>query len=209
MTRVSVIVGAFVVALGLATPTGRASAQNQAFACANLNSGAIKIVAPNATCGSNEQRVVLGGALAGAHYECVHASVVVDPGAAYTFTPSSPGASFGSAISTTGATFNSILLQQGIYQIHLSGYGFFLQQPNELGFIIEPLLNNNPAIIPSWVLQLQGVGGGGQIFNIVGGDRLFSVGSNNSSLQFFHIPPPQSQASVISGSCELVITKLQ
>jgi hypothetical protein len=207
MTRGLGIVGAaFIVALGLMTPTGRASAQNQVFGCANLKSGSIKVVASNASCGNNEQSIVLGGALAGADYQCVQGTVA--PGAAYTFTPSSPSASFGSAISPTTGQFSSVGLQQGIYQIHLSGYGFFLQQPSSLSPVIEPILDMKPDI-SSWLLLQTPVGSNNQVFEILGGERLLSVGSNNSILQFLHIPPSNQSQAITSGNCELVITKLQ
>jgi hypothetical protein len=72
MMRVSVIVGAFVVALGLAPISAQAQ---QISACVNNSSGGIKIVAPNATCSNNETKLVWpagpGGLTAGADYHCV------------------------------------------------------------------------------------------------------------------------------------------
>jgi len=195
MTRLSVIVGAFVVALGLTTPTDRASAQNQAFACANLNSGSIKVVAPNATCGSNEQRIVLGGALAGADYQCV-VSQTIGPGNALNF---QPGVSFGSGISTTGTPpFGSFVLQQGIYQIHLSGSGF--TKPSIGDFIIDLLLNNQA--VAAYIVAPDVNAG---VFNIVGGDRLISVASNTVLALALALSSP----TVTTGFCELIITKLQ
>jgi hypothetical protein len=94
----------------------------QIFACVNNNSGAVKMVS-NATCNNNEKLVNVGGALAGADYQCVP-SQPISPDDTFSF--SSTGVSFGSGISTAGGAFTSFALQPGIYQIHLSGTQFTL-----------------------------------------------------------------------------------
>jgi hypothetical protein len=97
MTQGLGIVGAaFVVALALAP---RSADAQQIFACVSNGSGAIKIVAPNATCSKNEQKLVCGGALAAADYQCVTGQLVNANGQ-LTFHPSySSAANIGSAIS--------------------------------------------------------------------------------------------------------------
>ena len=193
MTRVSVIVGAFFVALGLAPISAEAQLIS---ACVNNSSGGVRIVAPNATCSNNEHSLVWGsGALAGADYQCV-VSQTIAPGNALNF---QPGVSFGSGISTTGTPlFGSFVLQQGIYQVHLSGSGF---TKSSIGDFIIDLLLNNQAVAAYIVVPDVNAG----VFNIVGGDRLISVASNTVLALALALSSP----TVTTGFCELVITKLQ
>jgi hypothetical protein len=193
MTRIFGIAVAFVVTLALAPISAEAQ---QISACVGKN-GAIRIVAPNATCSSNETLLVWGGMLAGADFRCVGGQLI-DIEAAFNFS-STDGVSFGSGISVSGPSFNSILLQQGIYQIHLSGARFKPAVANTFPSIVATL---NAVSTTSWLttvsVDLADV-------DIVGGDRLVSVTISNTSLQFINLAP----AGVTSGICHVVITKLQ
>jgi hypothetical protein len=196
MTRGLGILGAaFVVALALAP---RSADAQQISACVNNSSGTVKFVAPNATCSNNETLVKLGGALAGADYQCVAGGQIIagDP-----LQFSAPTVSFGSAIGTAGTPpITSFTLQQGIYQIHLSGSKFSII-PSANGNQISANLDGTN--VANWTLlfttdgfQVRG--------DIVGGDRLVSVGGANTTLKMIN-----AQAVFTEGFCELVITKLQ
>jgi hypothetical protein len=135
-----------------------------------------------------------GGALAASNYQ--RAAFTIGPGVPLSFT--SGGVSFGSGISTTGAQFSSFILQLGIYQIHLSGVGL---GPGDTTNRIDIMANLNSVATTSWrVIQTLGDG-----FDIVGGDRLVSVGAPNTTLQFFTEPT----TSITPGKCWLIITRLQ
>ncbi len=188
-------------------PGERASAQ-QVSACVNNSSGAIHIVGPNATCTNNEVKLVLGGALAGADYQCVSGGTAGVLGA-LNFQPSSTSVSFGSAIGTTGGQFNSFVLQQGIYQIHLSGTDFtphLLPGRAPDGVVFSAALNGNATTI--WFTNPLPFGDPNNLppVAIVGGDRLVSVGQPNTTLQILN---QSINEEVVTGVCELVITKLQ
>jgi hypothetical protein len=120
--RISVIVGAFVVALALAPINAQGQ---QISACVDSN-GTIKIVAPNATtCPRGEHLLVWGsGVSAGGDYQCVSGQTINPPSGSINFQLGTTGVSFGSGISTSGTQFTTFVLQKGIYQIHLSGDGF-------------------------------------------------------------------------------------
>jgi len=170
MTRVLQIVGAaFVVALALAAPRSTITA------------------AVRST--SSE--------LAGADYACVQGlQISADLQQSLVFQPGT-GVSFGSAISTTGSTFNSIVLQPGIYRIHLSGE-LSGNTPQIIG-----LLNGVTANF-LWDTFVPSRTGSGAQEVIVGGDRLVSVAASNTILKF-----NPSLLIQYTGPCELVITKLQ
>jgi len=93
MKRILGIAVAFVVALTLTTE--RASAQ-KIFACVNNSSGGVRIVS-KPTCNNNETLVNVGGALAGADYQCVPQQQVVNVGNPLFFQPGVGGVTFGSA----------------------------------------------------------------------------------------------------------------
>jgi hypothetical protein len=196
MTQGLGITGAvFVLVLWLAPVPTEAQ---QIFACVNTSSGAVKIVAPNTTCANHETLLVWsagtgGGLLAGGDFQCV-AGQTINAGGQLTFQLSTTGVLFGSSISTTGTQFSSFVLQQGIYQIHLSG-AQLQGQPGQFS-TISALLNGNA--ITTWFTTPGAVG-----IDIVGGDRLVSVGPN-TTLQFTN-----NVFSFTSGPCELVITKLR
>jgi hypothetical protein len=202
MKRISGIAAAFVVALALAPIS--ADAQQQISACVNNSSGTIHIVAQGAPCQSNEMALTWnagpGGVLAGADFQCV-GGVLPAPNALL-FRPSGGGVTFGSGISTTGSTFSSIVLQPGIYQIHLSGTRFSpFALPGDFPVITTTGLG---LINPSWGTT---VSVDAAHYDIVGGDRLVSVTGPNTSVQFIVLAPfpPNTQ---FQGFCEVVITRL-
>jgi len=217
MTRGLGIVGAaFVVALGLAPISAQGQ---QIFACVNNSDGTTRIVAQNVTCRNNETKLVwnvagpsgpigpvgptgatgpqgpAGGVLALSSYTC-------SPDQLIPFLSSinfgSNGISLGSGISTMGVQFNSIVLQPGIYQIQLSGTGF-TNQSNSVAFIV-PYLNGSANAAIAWPTVL-GLSGG---FNVVGGAHLVQVTQLNTTLQFQFASDGNT-----TGSCELIITRLQ
>jgi hypothetical protein len=139
-----------------------------------------------------------GGALAASNYQC--AGFSIGPGVPLTF--SSDGVSFGSGISTTGTQFNSFILQQGIYQIHLSGHGFAPQ----LGLVnFDIMANLNNVATTSWRVT-QGTNDG---YLIIGGDRLVSVAGANTTLQFSFTEGGSNTTNITNGPCSLIITRLQ
>jgi hypothetical protein len=122
MMRVSVIIGAFVAALGLAPISADAQ---QIFACVNNNSGAVKIVAPNTPCSNNETPLVWP---AGPTFvTCIGTqdpSVPLANGAVLTF--GCPINNNLNAILTdggAGATSGSFLMQAGTYHVEFYGNG--------------------------------------------------------------------------------------
>ncbi len=122
--------------------------------------------------------------------------------------PSDGGVVFGSSISTAGTPpFTAVMLQPGIYQIHLSS------GPGNTPFI--PPIGTPPGFAFYLQASLGGTVVGGLVWpvvaststssDIVPGDRLFSVAQPNSILQI----NTADQNGVISGDCELIITRLQ
>jgi hypothetical protein len=197
MTRASGIAAAFVVALALAPISAEAQ---QIFACVNNSSGTIHIVAQNVPCQSNEMLLAWsagpGGVLAGADFQCVPGT---QTGArnGFLFTLSNTGVNFGSGIGTTGGQFTSFVLQPGIYQFHLSGNRF---SPQLGGPVFS--LTATGVVGASWFTT---VSVDGAHFDIVGGDRLVSIGQPNTSVQIIN----DSNTLFIEGVCEFVITRLQ
>jgi hypothetical protein len=216
MTRAAGIAGGFVVALALA-PIG-ADAQ-QISACVNNNSGEVKIVAPGASCRNGEHPLTwnavgpqgpAGQALAGADFRCVAGTILGrnDLGPTpLTFKPSDGGVVFGSSISTAGTPpFTGLMLQPGIYQIHLSsgpghvpfippvgaspGFTFFFKRASEVR-AWEDWFGRWWRRLPLVLISFPGTG---------------SFRLANSSFQF---NTAMGQNGVISGDCELVITRLQ
>jgi hypothetical protein len=139
MMRVS-IVGAFAVALALSAISAQAQ---QISACVNNSTGAIRIVAPNTSCSTTEHKLIWAGTLAGADFQC-NAGQLINANEPLTF---------GSAISSTGTSpFSSFVLQQGMYQIHLSGSRFGItpgHNPYITGMLNPPLVN-----APFWELTV-------------------------------------------------------
>jgi len=209
MSRGLGMVGAaFVMALALA-PRG-ADAQ-QIFACVNNSSGTIHIVGQNVACQNNEVSLKwssgLGGVPAASSFFCRQQQIVSQP---LSFTSSfhfAQGVSFGSGISTLGSTFDTILLQQGIYQIHLSGSRFGTDAafgprfPTIYGVV-------NGVFVPEWstTVSANSAGIDATRFDIVGGDRLISVGPNTTFQLFIDMFGP---SEISADSCSLIITKLQ
>jgi hypothetical protein len=109
--------------------------------------------------------------------------------------------SFGSSISTNGTQFSSIVLQPGIYQIHLDGNAFAVADNSATGISIISL-SINGSVAGVGILWSTFVDKAGA-FDIVGGDRLFAVTQANTVLQV--VPPVNTSV----GNCELVITRLQ
>lgn|SRR5262249_48599561 len=134
-----------------------------------------------------------GGALAASNYQCVQGQTL-GPGVPLNF--SSDGVSFGSGISTTGGQFNSFILQQGIYQVHLSGYAF-----EAYAGIPDITANLNNVATTSWHVT----SGTNSDYLIIGGDRLVSVAGANTTLQFGFSPGING----VNGLCRLIITRLQ
>ena len=202
MTRASGIAAAFVVALALAPISAQGQ---QIFACVNNSSGTIHIVDQNTPCQSNEMLLNWsggpGGVLAGAGLVCTFETFLTGPGQPLQF--SGAGVFFGSGISLGLA---SPVLQQGIYQIHLSGGRFTLAAPN-LFPTISATLNNSSFGLP-WLTAPSGLGSPVPQVDIVGGDRLISVGQPNTVLNFI-VESVQAAFPLGQGPCSLVITKLQ
>src|SRR5262249_10510592 len=121
MSRGLGIVGAaFVMALALAP---RDADAQQISACVNNSSGTIHIVGQNVPCQNNEVSLKWssgpGGVPAASSFSCVPADTFGNQPLNLV-----PGVSFGSGISIGSPpppVISSILLQQGVYQIHLSG----------------------------------------------------------------------------------------
>jgi Collagen triple helix repeat (20 copies) len=123
-----------------------------------------------------------------------------------------PGVSFGSGISTQGAQqFNTIVLQPGIYQVHLDVTG--LTSPTNVVTLPPIVMMMNGAQvrpIEPWA-TVQAVLPATDY--IVGGDRLLAVSQPNSVFAIilaehgiFGGPGPTFQ---VTGNCNLVITRLQ
>jgi hypothetical protein len=184
------LAGVAAIGLLLAGPQ-KASAQT-VFACVNPTTGLIQVVAQNATCPPNWNKITLSttpGALAGAAYQC--ADQTISAGVALFFSPSLSNINFGGAISIVGTPpWNSFLLQAGIYQIHFSG-GFTTSASN----LISALVGNSSQA--GWYVF------GDAPNNIIVGDRLISVSQNNTTLAM--VP---NLAATLAPACQLVITRL-
>jgi hypothetical protein len=203
MTRASAIAAAFVVALALAPISAHAQ---QIFACVNNSSGTIHIVAQNTPCQNNEMSLAWsagpGGVLAASDYQCVAGQFFE----ALSFQLSSTGVSFGSGIGTTGSQFSSFVLQPGIYQFHLSGTQFATPQtPNFVTFAFITARLSSGSVITDVAFWTDTLTPNNGFVDLVGGDRLVSVGQPNTALQFLYTGPQSVQVSI----CELVITRLQ
>jgi hypothetical protein len=208
MNRSFVFTRAVLAVIGLLLLVGpqKASAQT-VFACKDNTSGILFFYAtsPSAGCGSGRTLETFnltgggGGLLAGAANQCV-INQTIAAGGALNF--ASTGVSFGSAIGTAGSTFGSFVLQAGTYQISLSGINFVSQTIGTFSIVAD--LNN--VATTSWPTQPSLVGMNPATFDIVGGDRLISVASNNTTLQFI---PDAPKRIATTGTCWLNITKLQ
>src|SRR5262249_55605496 len=124
-----------------------------------------------------------GGVLAASDYHCVIGT---------SFTSSLPvtfmlsGISFGSGISTVGQQFTSIILQPGIYQIHLDGFQFTSTLPGAAGSPIFATLDGGATSSALWVTTAGfSEGSSTPTVDIVGGDRLVQVSQPNASLALF------------------------
>jgi hypothetical protein len=216
MKRLSVLATALFVGSALG-PNGAARAADQIYACVNTSSGEIKLVAQNATCKNNETLVVWNvvgpqgligppgppgptgpagpagpaGVLAGSSFLCG------GPGSAGGFVNffAQPVA-FGAGISTSGSTFNSIVLQPGIYQIHLSA-DRILATRDTFGILPDILLNLNGTLANLWAITDA---------LSVAGDVFLRVTSPNSIIQFSSSDP--STPYTLS-NCRLAILRLQ
>jgi hypothetical protein len=102
-----------------------------------------------------------------------------------------------------GQRLTSVLLQPGIHQIHLSGHDFlFPADPFTLSATLDGVTDADPWFTTPIANTSPGH------WDIVGGDRLISVGQANTVLQII------SSATIVepqlnTPGCELVITKLQ
>jgi hypothetical protein len=194
----------------LLTGPQKASAQ-VVYACVS-SIGNIAIVAANANCppavgGATWTKISWnattsggGGALAAGNFQCTIGNSY-GPGVAFNFTPDT--VSFGSGISTPATPpFSTFMLQKGTYQINLSGIKFSPSAATPANVVSIVANLNNAFTTTSWPFQISATPG---TFEIVGGERLVSVGSNNTTLQFIQ----DSNSEVNSGNCWLVITRLQ
>jgi hypothetical protein len=126
------------------------------FACKNNTTGALNFYAASTTCQSGWTLIQMnlgGGALAGTVYECNTGQLInANNPLTYPFSYFSNG-SFGSAITAIGTSpFSSFQLQQGIYQIQLSGTRF---DTGDLSSNTYPIITAilNPAVTvnaPFW-----------------------------------------------------------
>jgi hypothetical protein len=146
-----------------------------------------------------------GGLAAGANYQCVPGQTL-PPGPPFSFQPAVDFVNFGSAISTAGTPpFTSFTLQPGIYQINLSGNGFAGAQ----GVVVRQIpafLNGTEVAIWNTIADASNPA---SVTNIVGGDRLVTVGAANSSFTISAEPLPAQAPFSTAAACWLVITKVQ
>jgi hypothetical protein len=162
--------------------------------------GATGAIGPVGPAGATGAQGPAGGFLALSSYYCV-GNRTIPVGSPIILAPS--GISLGSGISATGGQISSILLQPGIYQIHLSQNGGGLQWGGLTNPIIALVLNGDfPGL---WTTVPDGSTGTlFPFFDIIGGDHLVQVSAPNSVLQLQF-----AQDGVITGSCELIIARLQ
>jgi hypothetical protein len=194
MHRCFVLTWALVAVIGLLLAGPQKASAQTVFACKDNTSGILFFYAtsPSAGCGPGrtlETFNLTGGISAGADYQCF-VGVPAGSGAGgnpfLIFEPSLGGVVFGSAISTPQTPpFNSITLQPGIYQIHLSGAGF---RPLAGIILFRAELTGSASYIAAWS-SIASASNPTTIFDIVGGDRLISVGQSNS-LFSIDFPPP-------------------
>jgi hypothetical protein len=139
-----------------------------------------------------------GQALAAAEFGCSTSSTVTTAGQPINF---QGRVVFGSSsISTTGtAPFSTFVVQQGIYQIHLSGNGF---SPTQAGTFPDIVLLEN-SLSPGVVWNTIGDVASSGVRDIVGGARLIEVTASNVVLQFV------GDFDMLVGTCALDITRLQ
>jgi hypothetical protein len=221
MFNTRIVTCAFAVAGALVLSNqAKAQAPAQIFSCVNNAIGAVKIIAQNTTCLPSEHLVTwnvvgpqgpvgsagpagpagpqgpAGTVLAVSEFQLV-AGAYSD---LQQFIFSSTGNNFGSGISTAGGQFSSIVVQPGIYQIHLSGGPFDTSSADTFSIVTGNLNGNN---FTFWVVQEHVASP-----SIIGGDRLVMVSQPNSLLTFgnFGIGTLTTRND---SPVELIITRLQ
>jgi hypothetical protein len=196
-----------------------AQASGQIFACVSQQGG-VRLVAQNSTCSQNETLVTwnvvgpqgpagpagpAGQALAARSFICPGATVA--PNGPLTFADIGYGASFGTSISapTGGMPFTSILLQPGVYDVHLDGTDFRIPSDINARLLLSPFLNGSTAQIDNWWVTFAATSAGVSSLNISGGDRLITVSQPNSSFGIFNYG---ASSNALEGACTLNIMQL-
>jgi hypothetical protein len=201
LTRGLGIVGAaFVVALALAP---RSADAQQISTCVNNSSGAVKFVAPNATCSNNETLVKVGGALGASAFSC-EAAFLTSGGPLFgSGTGYIPGVSFGSGIGyvPNGTTF---VLQPGIYELQLKvDIGQDLPASAIGTVLLVPVLVNNIQV-DFFLGRASKDNNNGAVFPVFG-TKLLQISTANTTVAF----NVQFENTASMAGCGIIFTRLQ